>query len=265
MIDYIYIFYNSIYIYAMFIHFLWILHDSTRLFIHQRTNMWIWSGEMWIPGSQNGEIHREKWTKYWKDMRRLSYDDIAMKCLEDWQSITILHWNATFYTGPLMVYMVRNKCGVDGSKKQMRIRPTTTLDMNSLFQITLDQRGRTIPANSIGLADSTVLWTACQFSTHSTSQFQAQKEYTRKKKKSILESLFQVAPTLRKSPSHHGPIHQDRRIGPKGGFDLLHPSQPRLELRRHGAAAAGITPGEHPTARDPNGEGGFLVWDPGWG
>ena len=56
-----------------------------------------------------------------------------------------------------MVYMVRNKCGVDGSKKQMRIRPTTTLDMNSLFQITLDQRGRTIPANSIGLADSTVL------------------------------------------------------------------------------------------------------------
>ena len=85
------------------------------------------------------------------------------------------------------------------------------------------------------------------------------------KKKSILESLFQVAPTLRKSPSHHGPIHQDRRIGPKGGFDLLHPSQPRLELRRHGAAAAGITPGEHPTARDPNGEGGFLVWDPGWG
>ena len=192
----------------MFIHFLWILHDSTRLFIHQRTNMWIWSGEMWIPGSQNGEIHREKWTKYWKDMRRLSYDDIAMKCLEDWQSITILHWNATFYTGPLMVYMVRNKCGVDGSKKQMRIRPTTTLDMNSLFQITLDQRGRTTPANSIGLADSTVLWTACQFSTHSTSQFQAQKEYTRKKKK--VDSRISIpsgphTPQVPKSPRSHPP------------------------------------------------------------
>jgi hypothetical protein len=93
--------------------------------------------------------------------------------------------------------------------------------------------------------------------------FKLKKNTPENKKKSILESLFQVAPTLRKSPSHHGPIHQDRRIGPKGGFDLLHPSQPRLELRRHGAAAAGITPGEHPTARDPNGEGGFLVWDPG--